>query len=939
MFESFVNPWSMAAGAALVSAPVIIHLINRMRYKRVRWAAMEFLLKAQKRVRRKMIVEQLLLLLLRCLLVLLLGVLVGRFLGFSPLSGGESRTTAHVVVLDDTPSMADGWRGEDGQPTDPFEQAKQVIAGQIVPAAAQATTPQTLDVLRLSDLATPRSFGRLSAATPEDVKGFLAGVRPSPVRTPLVAGLNKVRDALAAPGGADLARVVHVVSDFRTGDWTEGADALRQAVTDLGTAGVKVHLIDVAHPYRKDEKRPPLFHDNVGIIEFRPTRAAVARYEAAEFVLRVRNFGTTELKDVRFAVAVNGDDNKGRAVSFTTLPAGQEKAFRFELTFDRVGTADRPLDRFSLVTARLDGTEAGGITADNSRHAVIEVRDRLPVLGIDGRPADRDKKEGDSFYLRSVITSDRGPAGWAAGTAADLDRAELRDYACVLLMNVPTLPEAAVKNLARYVRGGGGVGFFAGPDVKPADYNKLLYAGGTGLFPVPLEPAATEPLSEERRTELRFTLNKKLLLRDPAAQGHPALRTLYRDDRDNPEKDQADWIDRQFLFVVTNRHWPVKRLGEWTTDRAVTELYCLPNDRPMADFEPLARRVADALPVDAPEFGKYRDVLAGHRDQLKRLAASAEPLSALAAALDKLLGDAAGDGGPADALLREFWAEPKAADVRRLAAEARDASKYGDPLLLTKRVGAGRVSALLTTAGEAWTDWPGGFGKASFAPVMNGLVRYLSAGGADENRLVGAPVELTVDGSRYKPVARRALLTYDALKAAGGPPVAPEPVDLKDQPLEARGDDLVLDFRGATAPGAYLFGLTSTRPVGGQPGETAEAAEYRAVAANVDAAREGDLRRAGRDEILQAAPGAALHSPDDAGWLDDLKNKKTDLSESGWLFLALLAVLAAEQAMAVRLSYHAGPGELAGAAPSAAAVTGRRWGHHAGEPVTTGPAG
>ena len=69
MSEWFLNPWSMLAGVLLVAVPVFIHLINRVRYKRVRWAAMEFLLKAQKRVRRKLLIQQLLLLLLRCLLV------------------------------------------------------------------------------------------------------------------------------------------------------------------------------------------------------------------------------------------------------------------------------------------------------------------------------------------------------------------------------------------------------------------------------------------------------------------------------------------------------------------------------------------------------------------------------------------------------------------------------------------------------------------------------------------------------------------------------------------------------------------------------------------------------------------------------------------------------------------------------------------------------
>src|SRR5436305_10331406 len=133
MFSLFVNPWTMAAGAALVSAPIIIHLLNRMRFRRVKWAAMEFLLKAQKRMRRKLIIEQLILLLLRCLLVFLVGLLFARFLGFTPLQGKETRPTVHVVVLDDTPSMADLGGGE-GNQTDAFEKAKSQLVDKIAPA-------------------------------------------------------------------------------------------------------------------------------------------------------------------------------------------------------------------------------------------------------------------------------------------------------------------------------------------------------------------------------------------------------------------------------------------------------------------------------------------------------------------------------------------------------------------------------------------------------------------------------------------------------------------------------------------------------------------------------------------------------------------------------------------------------------------------------------
>src|SRR5579864_4080121 len=100
MFD-FLFPASMVAGGVLVSSPIIIHLINRMRFKRIRWAAMEFLLKSQKRNRRRLIIEQMILLLLRILLVLLAAFLVARFL----FAGTGTKGATHVVIVDDTLSM------------------------------------------------------------------------------------------------------------------------------------------------------------------------------------------------------------------------------------------------------------------------------------------------------------------------------------------------------------------------------------------------------------------------------------------------------------------------------------------------------------------------------------------------------------------------------------------------------------------------------------------------------------------------------------------------------------------------------------------------------------------------------------------------------------------------------------------------------------------
>src|SRR6266404_6447891 len=69
----FSGPFSVLATAAgAVSVPIIIHLLNRKRFRIVPWAAMRFLLAAQKKNSRRLRLEQLILLAVRTLLVLLL---------------------------------------------------------------------------------------------------------------------------------------------------------------------------------------------------------------------------------------------------------------------------------------------------------------------------------------------------------------------------------------------------------------------------------------------------------------------------------------------------------------------------------------------------------------------------------------------------------------------------------------------------------------------------------------------------------------------------------------------------------------------------------------------------------------------------------------------------------------------------------------------------
>src|SRR6266542_5311692 len=152
--EFFLNPWAMVAGGALISAPILIHLINRLRFKRIRWAAMEFLLKSQKRNRRRLIIEQIILLMLRCLMMVLAGLLLARFIGFRPPSETatgeiEKPGTLHVALIDDTLSMTDRTpAGKDTEP-DAFSVARKRIK-ELAERTAGADTLQHPRVVLMS---------------------------------------------------------------------------------------------------------------------------------------------------------------------------------------------------------------------------------------------------------------------------------------------------------------------------------------------------------------------------------------------------------------------------------------------------------------------------------------------------------------------------------------------------------------------------------------------------------------------------------------------------------------------------------------------------------------------------------------------------------------------------------------------------------------------
>jgi aerotolerance regulator-like protein len=918
--DFFLHPAYMVAGGALVSAPILIHLINRMRFKRIRWAAMEFLLKSQKRNRRRLIIEQLILLMLRILLVLLTAFLVARYV----FAGYGEKGTLHVVVMDDTPSMGDRHRNPQGQDLTAFDVGKEQL-DTLIHQALQANSPQQMVVYLLSDLDTPVFDQRLSDASLDQLKSKLDGVRAGAVHIDPLLAVVKARE-LFSLDREGRQHVLHFVSDFRDIDWATGpgVEKLTEEIDKLLDGGANLSLIDAAHPYRRETKGVVLDHGNVAILDLRAESRLAAEAVPIEFTATIANYGSAPVSPF-LKVSVDGQqDFVGSRPVDKPIEAGAVARQRFQLLFVKkrpavpVQDKDRPEERerkrladreYFHVSAEIEGENAG-LRIDNVRDMVIEVRRRVPTLLVDGGGPESRKEHGDSYHVEAALSAARAYEV-ERRTPDELETTNLDLYPSIFLLNVPRFKsEKTVAKLKAYVNKGGSLAWFVGDKVQADYYNETLFREGGGIFPLLLTPRPTEPLTPEEREER--------LQRDEQP------KILFPDKQEPPEGDpiRGLWFQRPvFRYLLIQRYWPAQPRFQWDPEKKETrELIVLPNRKPMDDYkQPAQELVGQALQQTRdlanadPEMAKYIPELEKARREV--IVALGTPyLGNLVTAIDRILNDPGNAKEPVRPALKELWAHGKLAGLQRQLQEFHDQILYGDPFVVSRRIGNGKVVACLTTAGTAsnWNDWGGGSEASWTYPMfLMDLQRYLSSEGDDLNRFVGDSVVRTFDAARYKPEVKATFQPQPDPDAKDERARRPGPVTLGTFQLASKENTLIFTFNNSRKPGVYTFEFT---PLGA--GGVDEPPEVAAYAFNVDAARESDLKRAAKERLERVrtnddskAGKITLRSTGDS--FERFRNRQPDASESPWLYLFFILVLVAEQAMAVHLSFHLKGNELA----------------------------
>jgi hypothetical protein len=438
----FLNPL-LLFGLAAVSVPIIIHLLNRRRFHKVVWAAMRFLQTSVEKNQRRMRIEDMILLILRCALIALLALALARpaFKSASTDILGQSKVTA-VVILDNSGSMG----MSDGTMTR-FEKAKK--------AAEQAldTMPggSATAVFLASDIA--------DAPVPEPTFDFnlarktIRDARLTDRATDLMPAIRRALDTLKQR--IAIRKEIYLVTDGQLAGWKQLTE-IQQAL-DSARREVRLHLIFTG----EHEER------NLAVTELRNASGLTPVKQPLRFEARVTNFGRDEARNVRVTLSV---DNEPPSDEFLidSLAAGAAKSVSLFAKLRAEG--------FHAITARIPEDR---LPTDDRRTLSVRAIKEVRVLLVDGEPG-TDPRESETFFLRHALVPVPGgeTANYFVKTTTvagpELGTARLDDFDAVVLANVPDASEVVTKNLQQYVRRGGGLIIFAGSRINTAYYNDQL---------------------------------------------------------------------------------------------------------------------------------------------------------------------------------------------------------------------------------------------------------------------------------------------------------------------------------------------------------------------------------------------------------------------------------------------------------------------------------
>jgi hypothetical protein len=473
----FLAP-ALLFGLAALAIPPIVHLLNRRRFDVVDWAAMQFL-QVSERTRKKIFLEQLLLMLLRMGLILLLVLGVAspwvKLPWLAKIAPPPSRDV--VIVLDGSFSMGytkDGRSAHDAARDWATDFVGRLQPGDAVAVLQAKQTPAPLVGYLSSDLAAVRG-AILDAPKPRGGVNMAAAVREA---------------ILLLKGGGKQQRDVIVLTDGQRHGWADPRSLERWELMAGGTPEGDLPRLWVVNVVPDRPADAP----NWSLSPIQSSRAVAAAGREVRFKtdLQLHGAGTRPPDKVKVEV-------DGRPAGEVRPPTIAEKG-RIPLTVThRFATPGS-----HLVTLTIDEDAMPG---DNRQDFAVEVMPTLPVLIVDGDPRNPRSRGADflrdalappidpqpSFLLRTVSIADfrpdllTKPLGREPGTVPRV----------LVLSNVGSIRPDQGQAIESFLQAGGGVLVTLGHRAEGANYNAEHFRDGHGWLPARL----VDPVGDENDLE------------------------------------------------------------------------------------------------------------------------------------------------------------------------------------------------------------------------------------------------------------------------------------------------------------------------------------------------------------------------------------------------------------------------------------------------------
>jgi hypothetical protein len=508
--------WPFAvAGLIAAAGPIIIHLLNRRRYRIVHWAAMEFLRDAVQRNRRILQLRDLLLLLLRTVSVLLFGLALAQpFFSASDETFDGSKPLHAVLVIDNSMSM--GYESLEGSLLD----------------RAKDRARQFIDKLPAdSRVSIVPLCGSLSGYTPdvltrENALEALDEIEAVDRSASVQRALNEARKACEA--GPTLARRIVFFSDQQASNWR-----------DLARPGQFGEL-----PSWQVVDISPDEPENTWISDLRIQDGVADVETPTTFIVELRHQGSRPRHDLQVTLTVDGIEAASKTI---TIEPGLGAR---EVSFEHLFNSHRPEPGKPVAVPVRASITPDRLRADDERYVIVHVVTSLPVVFVDQYGVNEEdpirNRLGETRHLRALLApvtshteSRRQLVRIRHIRLAELNQEILADARLVVIAGIAD-PGSKVRLLREYVEQGGQLMIAAGGDHDPATgagfdpnrWTETAWLDGAGILPAPLLPDPVGGTPQEVNGEVKpFSLSYESLSShyyfQLAGVGESELRDLY----------------------------------------------------------------------------------------------------------------------------------------------------------------------------------------------------------------------------------------------------------------------------------------------------------------------------------------------------------------------------------------------------------------------------